>query len=471
MKTSLFPHQADLIDELTQLIREGYRRILLTCPTGSGKTVMAAHQIDRVARKGGCGFFVVHRKELADQAYRVIVDDCGLECGRIEAGIPPIVANRPQPMKVCVIQTLTRRLQEWQKHGRPPYVPNFVWWDEAHHMMANTWKTCSDYLRSINPNLIEIGLTATPTRLDGKPLGDRYEAMVEGPSTRELIDHSFLSPYKIIAPDTPLHRIREQLKKARGDFAAKDQSDQIKPHLKFLAKNAVDLYHLHANSKQGIFFGVDIEHSRMIAQSFRSAGIRSEHIDGTMNESVRSNVVRQFREGKIAMLTNCNLISEGFDVPEASCLIFGRATSSLVTWLQACGRVLRYIPGKVAVIIDQGWNYEQLGEPATDRRWTLDEGIVEGSASDDTDSKKLACPRCDSTNLRRQPNKRLHCRNCGYEWKAEATYEIQETDVPMSVVSTRGEQMEFPFVRNSSPDLANTASIAMDALLRKGKAY
>ncbi len=471
MKTRLYPHQASLIDELTQLIKEDYRRILLVCPTGSGKTVIAAHQVARVVSKGGRGFFVVHRKELADQAYQVIHDDCGLDCGRIEADVPPILSNRPQPMKVCVIQTLVRRLQEWKRHGRPPYKVNFVWWDEAHHMMANTWKTCSDYLRSINPNLIEIGLTATPSRLDGKPLGDRYEAMVEGPHTQELIDNEYLCPYRIVAPETPLHEIRAKLRKAGGDYNTRDQADQIKPHLKYLASNAVDLYRQHADGKQGIFFGVDIEHSRAIASCFRSAGIRAEHIDGGMQKSIRANVIRQYREGKVKMLTNCDIISEGFDVPEAACMIFGRSTSSLVTWLQACGRVLRYRPGKVAVIIDQGWNYASLGEPSTKRRWSLDEGVEEAS-DDEPEARPVSCPACGREDNIRKIGRKMHCRNCGFDWEQGETTEVAELDVPMAVVSQRGKQLELPFIHGKGERHNDrTTNTMINALLSKAKTY
>lgn len=135
----------------------------------------------------------------------------------------------------------------------------------------------------------------------------------------------------------------------------------------------VKSYRDYLEGKQAVIFCINVEHSIAIAEHFKAAGIIAYHLDGNTDSGTRSDVMTQFRDKRIQVLTNCALFDEGLDISSLDGVILARPTQSLSRFLQMVGRALRPCEGKDrAIIIDLAGNYERLGMPDDLRVWTLD---------------------------------------------------------------------------------------------------
>ena len=185
MSITLHPHQSSLIDKIRSSMRSGCKRNLVVAPTGMGKTILASYMLKSASSRGMTSWFIVHRKELIEQS-AVAFNKVGVKFGIISPHFYPDYRCRIQ---IASIQTLANRL-----HLLPP--PSMIVWDECAHIAAKSWSKVFDKY----PNVFHIGLTATPTRLDGKGLDDFFDKLILGPSVRWLIDNSYLSDYRVFVP-------------------------------------------------------------------------------------------------------------------------------------------------------------------------------------------------------------------------------------------------------------------------------
>ena len=174
---SLRAYQLDAVERVRAEIRAGVRRVLIVAPTGSGKTVLAAHIMARAAVTNRRVLFVAHRRELIDQCYRKLVDSEVGKVGVIMAGDPR--RNPGASVQVASIDTL--------RHRAKP-LADLVIVDEAHRSLAKSYRELS----AMYPGAVHLGLTATPFRADGSGLGDAYNALVLVASPKELIAEGFL---------------------------------------------------------------------------------------------------------------------------------------------------------------------------------------------------------------------------------------------------------------------------------------
>jgi superfamily II DNA or RNA helicase len=331
-----YPHQLDLLQQVVDRIRQGYRRILIQLPTGGGKTKLAT----ALLASADCAQFIVHRKELIEQTSRAFWR-AGLAHSFVAAGKP---FEPDAALLLAGIATLAERLGV-------VLPPEMAVWDEAHHLNASTWAEAM----AAYPDALHIGLTATPQRLDGRGLGDHFETMVLGPSVKWLIAEGYLSDFDYYGPP-PV-----------------DEDDDA------LLGDVVDHYQRFALGEQGIVFASSRDHSRALAEEFRRRGVSALHVDGSMSAAKREEADRLFRSGEVQVETNVNLFGEGYDVPNIGYVGLARRTQSLSWFLQMVGRALRVAPGKTrAVICDHGNNWFHHGMPDDDRAWTLD-GRLKGS--------------------------------------------------------------------------------------------
>jgi len=233
--------------------------------------------------------------------------------------------------------------------------------------------------------------------------------MVCGPTTRELIDQGFLSPFDYYAPGKPdlvgIHTVG-------GDFNRSEVANIMdKPKL---VGDIVEHYQRLAAGQQGIVFAAGREHSRNIVGAFGEAGVRAAHVDGSMADNERQRLVDGFRRGDIQLLSNVDLFGEGFDVPGLVYAGLARPTKSLSLHLQQVGRALRVMEGKErAIICDHAGNaLSGLGLPDEARKWTL-EGRAKGTRSGPSDATGIhQCPECYRVTYSMV---RL-CPGCGYEF-------------------------------------------------------
>ncbi len=333
-------YQQVLVDNVRQSYLNGSKAPCIVLGCGGGKTVVFAYMAQQSQEKGNTVWFLVHRRELLQQTIDTF-DRFGIERKNIH---------------IAMVGTVSRNLSKYPK-------PDFIIFDECHFSAAKTWRKIIDAF----PNAKLAGLTATPTRLDNKPLGDIYDDLVEGESIKNLINRNFLSPYKYYAPNVA---DMTSLKKIRGDFDTKKATELLTTKAVF--GDVIKHYKKYANGKQSICYCASIKHSELMAEQFKKHGVNAVHFDGNTPTKEREQIIKDFREGKITILCNVDLISVGFDCPDVDCCILLRPTDSTALYIQQACRALRYKKGKTAIILDHVNNYERHGLPDDDRNWSLD---------------------------------------------------------------------------------------------------
>jgi superfamily II DNA or RNA helicase len=376
MSLTLRPYQQQAIHSLRLAYRAGSRAPLLVLPTGAGKTVVFSEITRSATERGRRILVLVHRRELIAQASHKL-SLAGVTHGVIAAGFP----DSDAPVQVASVQTLVRRL------SRIHHPPDLIVIDEAHHATAGSWSRILQHW----PDALRLGVTATPVRADGRGLSAIFDRLVLGPSVADLIGASFLSPARIYAP--PVQADLTGIKRRAGDFAVEDAAERLdRPSV---IGDAIAHYRRLADSQQAITFCCSLRHAEHVCESFNAAGIPAATLLGSTDPLDRDRIVAQFAAAQIRVLVTVDVVSEGFDIPAASCAILLRPTASLGLYLQQVGRVLRPAPGKThAVILDHVGNVHRHGWPDDHRDWSLD-GIARGRGSSGPPAPSVrTCPSC-----------------------------------------------------------------------------
>lgn len=390
----LRPYQSDLVEQLRQAWREGFKAPCIVLPCGGGKSCILAEIARRTTFNGRRVLFLVHRRELVEQIVRTFVR-WGVDMRYCE---------------VMMVQTATRR-SNLRK-------PALIMTDENHHSLAASYKNIYEQF----PDVLRVGVTATPIRLNGDGLGDVNDKLIIGVSAKWLIENHCLAPYDYYAPNvadlTGLHT-------KRGEFVTGDiEKAMIK---KAVFGDVIGYYKKLAAGKKAVCYCASIKHSKSMAEAFTAAGIPAAHIDGETPSAERSQIIADFRAGRITILCNVDLISEGFDVPDCECAILLRPTQSLMLYIQQAMRCMRYRDGKRAVIIDHVGNYARFGLPDDDREWSLKK--KDRKPHETGEVKAQMCPECFRTFSPESAPKtdgRLTCPYCGYVFPKKERGELEE---------------------------------------------
>lgn len=410
--SGLRPYQQDAVDGIRAEYRGRHRSVLFVLPTGGGKTVLFTYMVKAAAARDKRCLVVAHRKELIEQASETFTG-AGIEHGVIMAGR----SRNRLPVQVGMVGTVARRLDKID-------TPDFIVIDEAHHTTANTYRKILEAF----PSAHILGVTATPQRTDGTGLGELFSSMVVGPSMRELVEGGFLAHYRLfIPPDAQISTGGISIK--RGDF---DQSALAKvSDTPTITGDAVKHYRRLCDGGRAVAFCVSVEHASHVAEYFNGAGIPAEFIHGGSTPSDRAESLRRLATGEIKVVTSCDLISEGFDLPAVEAAILLRPTQSLIVFLQQVGRVLRPAPGKeYAVILDHAGNAVRHGMPDDFREWSL-EGRKKGEKKQLAGVSVTLCTYCFAAyraNLDR-------CPHCG-SIKADASRVVEYQDGELVEVSS-----------------------------------
>ena len=348
----LRPYQNQLANDIRAAFGSGANRPLAVSPTGSGKTVLFSYITSQVLKRGSRVIIVAHRREILDQISATL-KRAGVPHGFIQAG----KSTSTQPAMVASIQTLARRLDTIP-------APDLVIIDEAHHSVSKSYVQ----MFAAWPTAKFIGVTATPERLDGKGLGAMFDRMVMGPSVQWLIDNGFLAQPVYYAPREVIDL--SQVHTVAGDFDRSEAEEIVDTPR--ITGDAVTHYVRFCNRQRAVAFCISVAHAQHVADIYNSCGIPAASIDGTLEPEVRKQRVEDLTAGKILVLTSCELISEGFDLPAVNAAILLRPTHSLSMHLQQVGRALRPYPGKTnAIILDHVGNCLRHGLAEQERDWDL----------------------------------------------------------------------------------------------------
>lgn len=421
----LRPFQHSMKQAVLQHWQQGARNVLIKSPTGSGKTVVLA---DIVRSVGRASAVIAHRSELVSQIslalaregvrHRIVGPDSlrrncvSLQMDRLGRSHYDAGAR----VGVCGVDTLVNR--DTNKDAWFQQVGLWVQ-DEAHHVLRdNKWGKAA----AMFPNALGLGVTATPARADGSGLGAHadglFDALVQGPELRELIDAGYLTDYRIFAPPSDVD-YSEVTVTASGDYspaklrAAVHASDKI-------VGDVVAHYLKIARGKLGVTFAVDVESAKEIAAAFNAAGVPAEIVSAKTPDLLRAQILRRFERRQVLQLVNVDLFGEGFDLPAIECVSMVRKTESWPLFVQQFGRALRLMvaddllarwgdltneerrshiaaSGKpVALIIDHVGNVIRHGLPDAPRQDSLDRRERRSAgASDAIPLRTCANPNAD----------------------------------------------------------------------------
>ena len=343
--------QNGLLDAIIEQYRLGHRRVLARADTGFGKTIVFCAITLRSMQKGKRVVITAHRAEIVEQISRAL-DSFGVRHGRIQTGH----SMTNDPIQVSMVITLGKRMAQMPE-------PDLLVIDECHHACGGSYKTITNTWQKARV----LGVTATPNRLDGRGLDDSFDVMVEAIPMSELISLGYLAPYTYLAPPSKVDLTNVSTR--NGDFdtgelaAAMDRS--------VITGDAVAHAQKYLSGRPAVVFAVTVEHAWHVAEQFAAAGFRAASVDGSVGKVERRDRIAAIGDGRLDILTSCELISEGTDLPVVGGAILLRPTKSLALHLQQVGRVLRPKPdGSKAVILDHVGNIKH-GLPDAPRQWTL----------------------------------------------------------------------------------------------------
>lgn len=349
-------YQQTVYDRTVEAFRQGYKRPLVVLPCGGGKSYLFAEMAKNTR---GEVLVLTHRRELLSQ-HNELLSSLGINA------------------RVSMVLTEANRLGQYQR-------PALIITDEAHLSRSNSWMKVLDYY-----NTFTVGFTATPVRLDGKPLGDMYDTLVEGVSVKWLIENNRLAPFEYYAP-TAVET--DGLRVQAGDYVIKDMEQLMSDRA--IYSDVLKSWQRLAGGDKTIAYCVSVKHAKETAEMFCNAGYKAAAIDGGTPDKQREEIMRQFRSGEIQILCNCAIISEGVSIDDVACCLLLRPTESHALYWQQAMRSMRYQPGKVAKIIDCVGNYTRNPLPDADVEWSLTAGTKKQKPLNaDGDFFVRMCPSC-----------------------------------------------------------------------------
>jgi superfamily II DNA or RNA helicase len=370
MKLILRNYQETIVNDCRDAFKNGFHRLCCVLPCGAGKTAIFCYlaYLNTLKKPDNRILILLHRKELLKQteeafkAFEISTDH----------------------INIAMIQSFKNTL----KTGVKPY--SLIIIDECHHATSNSFQR----VLSAYSGVPLIGFTATPARLDGKPLGEIFDRLIVGVDYAYLIKNNYLVDYDYFSPDLNFNFSEWKLKS--GDFDTTDNALH-------LDKKAIygDILKYIDLSKKTIIYSPTVDYSKklelQINEHFKSSVARE--FNGTTPQPLRDKIIDDFKNGKIKILINVDLIGEGFNVPSCDCVFLLRATQSLTLYIQQAGRALRanpQTPTKRASIFDFVGNIYRFGFPDAPRVWSLSSALKNTHKRETVHDSLIikTCPNC-----------------------------------------------------------------------------
>jgi superfamily II DNA or RNA helicase len=337
MQIELRDYQTESINRVLAAYEANkHGRELLVLPTGAGKTLIFSQVIQLLNERHGLNAIVVaHRDELIQQAadkYRMVKPDAII--GKVGSGLHQYGGE----VTVASIATISRpeHLKRLKAIGY-----GLIIVDEAHHVAANGYQAVLEAL----PDAFVLMVTATEDRLDGKKIIEKpalYSA-----SIIDMVQKEYLCNLRAIAIKT--HVNLDDLHTQAGDYKVDELEEAIDTDMR--NKRVVDAYKEHADGRRAICFGVTVRHATNLAMAFKAGGVSAAIVSGETPLDERKKLYAGLHDGSIKVLTNVQVLTEGFDEPLISCIIMARPTQSRSLYVQSIGRGLRLAPAKQDCII------------------------------------------------------------------------------------------------------------------------
>lgn len=437
---ALRPYQKRAIIDIRTKVLMGKLRVLCVSPTGSGKMFVIANIIRSATLPV---LFAAHRKEILDQCVSQLAGQGISNVGVIRAADARY--NPSASVQVGSIATLARRDRPFAGQKIILII------DEAHRAASDSYLD----LLSNYPDAVVLGFTATPIRLDGRPLGgDLFGEIVQMATYSELLKN----PEWLIAPDVFAGNEEidvSGIRRAGADFDDDQLADVM--HTARLEGDVVQHWlrraHLHpvftdkgerlpkrlieGDRRRTIVFAVNVAHSLSIAERFEKVGVRVAHLDGSTPETQRDAMLRDLGTGRIEIITNCQVAVEGLDIPSIKCVVHARPTQSVTVWRQTVGREMRPWNGVVPLLLDHAGNFDRLGCPFEDVAWSLKDRPKRVGGQE----PMRKCPACGGY----APLSRVTCPHCGADLPRGESQTTAESDDVLRERQTEPETLRWAY--------------------------
>ncbi|RCK63896.1 putative ATP-dependent helicase IRC3 [Candida viswanathii] len=341
---ALRDYQQEAIDKVLAAARAGVKRQAVVMATGGGKTVVFSHLIPLLeGNKGTKTLVLAHTQELIFQSRdKISMINPDLKVG---VEMAHIRSNEDDDVVVASVSSLAR-LGRFEKFS--PDVFKTIIIDECHHAVAASYRRILDYFNagSKDTDVNVIGVTATLHRADQVKLGLVFDEIVYDRSLKAMIENGELCDFKV--SDVSLKNLDlDSVKKDKGDYDSTSlysalsevgiNEQAVLSYLKMVEEGEY---------KSTLVFCVSIEHCRELCGLFQTHGIDAQYVSANTTKVERADIVEDFKNGKIPVLCNVGVFTEGTDIPNIDSIILARPTLSDTLKIQMIGRGLRHHPGK-----------------------------------------------------------------------------------------------------------------------------
>jgi len=384
---SLRPYQISAIDKLREKFQQGKRKIIIHMPCGTGKGLAMSHIVKTITDKGIPIISVMAGRDLIFQTRNNYHKYFNIISSMIMGNEPGFYKDSLS--QICSIDTLRARDIEFVKKIK------YIIVDECHMTNADRYQ---NFFSSMAPDAYYIGFTATPYNYL-----KFWEDVICPINPVEARDHGFLSPVIHYAPKDQIDV--SQVKISAGEF----NQTQLEEQSSKIIGDIPETWKKFADGRPTVCFGVNKNHSQMIADEFNKKGIKAIHLDESDNKYQREDALSKIKSGEIKIICNVNIFSIGIDVPEISCGILARPTMSEVLYIQQAGRILRTCKNKQdSIILDHAGNIMRHGAVYETRQAKL------ATNPKDKNLEKIirvtTCEMCYAV----RPSGQRECPYCGY---------------------------------------------------------
>jgi superfamily II DNA or RNA helicase len=356
-------------------------------PTGAGKTIMlSAVTGESIGNSEAKACVLAHRDELTAQNRE--------KFGRVNPAITTSVVDATAKswggqVTFAMVPTLTRE----RNLAAMPRLDLLVI-DEAHHAVADSYRRIIDRVRSTNPDAHIFGVTATPNRGDKKGLREVFDNVSDQVRLGELIASGHLVPPRTFVIDVGVQDKLMAVRKTMSDFDM-DEVAEIMDRAP-ITEEVIRHWQEKATDRPTVVFCSTVAHAAHVAEAFNAAGIAAGLIHGDLPSDERHRILTSFAQGKIRVITNVAVLTEGWDHPPTSCVILLRPSSYKSTMIQMVGRGLRIVdpaehPGIVktdCIILDFGTSSLTHG--------TLEQDVDLNGKTETGEAPSRTCPSCDA---------------------------------------------------------------------------
>ncbi len=346
----LRPYQAEAKEAIFSEWGSGILKTLLVLPTGCGKTIVFAKVTEECVRNGERVLILAHRGELLEQAADKIRRATGLECA-VEKAEHSCIGSWFR-IVVGSVQSLMRekRLSQFPED----YFDTIIV-DEAHHCISDSYQKVLEHF----PKAQVLGVTATPDRGDMRNLGAVFESLSYEYTLPKAIKEGYLSPIQAVT--IPLKVDLTGVGVQSGDLKPGELGTALDPYLGSIAE---EMKRYCADRKTVVFLPL-VKTSQKFCDMLNENGFQAAEVNGDSKD--RTEILRDFADGRYNVLCNSMLLTEGWDCPDVDCIVVLRPTKVRSLYCQMVGRGTRLAPGKEhLLLLDFLWHTEkhELCHPA-----------------------------------------------------------------------------------------------------------